>query len=122
MLGNPSLPRVVIIRPVVYPLNLKIRNQEKNIPVGLPSSPIKILGKSVKGFLSYDRTDKQRLQLYIYIHWSSMHSLLRTFCGYDYFGINRIPERMRIQKRLRNVIGLCYYNCSVNLFCYSKNH
>ena len=35
----------------------------------LPSSPIKILGKSVQGFLHYDwtnkQTDKQRLQLYI---------------------------------------------------------
>ena len=36
--------------------------------MGLPSSPIKIWGKSVHGFLSYDRTDKQtdkqRCQLY----------------------------------------------------------
>ena len=37
--------------------------------MGLPSFPIKILGKSVKGFLSYDeginkQTDKQRLQLF----------------------------------------------------------
>ena len=31
------------------------------IPVGLPSSQIKICGKLVKGFLSYDRTNKQRV-------------------------------------------------------------
>ena len=31
----------------------------KNIPVVLPSSPLKILEKSVKGFMSYDRTSKQ---------------------------------------------------------------
>ena len=38
-----------------------------NIPVGLPSSPIQIFGKSVQGFQSYDQTNKQtpkqRLQL-----------------------------------------------------------
>ena len=28
--------------------------------MGLPSSPIKILGKSVQGFPSYDRTNKQQ--------------------------------------------------------------
>ena len=31
----------------VDPLNLESQNQAKNIPVGLPSSPIKIWGKSV---------------------------------------------------------------------------
>ena len=50
----------------VYPLNLESQNQAKNIPVGLSSSQIKIWGKSVQGFLSYDRTDKQSLQLYMY--------------------------------------------------------
>ena len=58
----------------VDPPNLESQNQTKNISVGLPSSPIKIWGKSVQGFLSYDRTnkkkqkktDKQRLQLYIF--------------------------------------------------------
>ena len=48
------------------PLNLEFQNKAKNIPVGLPNSPIKICGESVKGFLSYDRTNKQRLQLYKY--------------------------------------------------------
>ena len=43
----------------VFPLNLESQNQAKNIPVDLPSSPIKIWGKSVQGFLSYDRTKKQ---------------------------------------------------------------
>ena len=51
------------------PLNLESQNRAKNIPVALPCFQIKILGKSIKGLLSYDRTnkptDKQRLQLYV---------------------------------------------------------
>ena len=43
----------------VDPLNLETQNQAKNIPVVLPSSPIKIWDKSAKGFPSYDRTNKQ---------------------------------------------------------------
>ena len=35
-------------------LNLETINQAKNISTGLPSSPIKIWGKSVQEFLSYD--------------------------------------------------------------------
>ena len=35
------------------------QNQAKNIPVGLPSCIIKVCGKSVPGFLIYDRTNKQ---------------------------------------------------------------
>ena len=31
----------------------------------VPSSLIKILGKSVQGLISYDRADKQRLRLFI---------------------------------------------------------
>ena len=41
------------------------KNQNKNISVVLPSSSINIWGKSVTGFMSYDRTNIQRLQLYI---------------------------------------------------------
>ena len=37
-----------------------LKNQAKNIPVVLPSSPIKIWGKSVQWFLSYDRSYKQQ--------------------------------------------------------------
>ena len=40
-------------------LKLDSQNQAKNNPVGLPSSPIKIWGKSVQGFMSYDFTCKQ---------------------------------------------------------------
>ena len=40
-------------------LDLEYQNQAKNIPVSLPSSPNKIWGKSVQGFLSYDLTNKQ---------------------------------------------------------------
>ena len=40
-------------------LNVEFLNQTKSIPVGLPRSPIKIWGKSVQGFLSYDRKNKQ---------------------------------------------------------------
>ena len=41
------------------PLNFESENQVKNISVALSSSQIKIWGKSVKGFMSYDRTHKQ---------------------------------------------------------------
>ena len=66
------------VTPTVYPhlndftgkLNFS-KPWAKNNLVGLPSFPIKIWGKSINGFLSYDpinnQTDKQKLQLYIYI-------------------------------------------------------
>ena len=38
--------------------HLRISEQAKNIPVALPSFPVKIRGKSVQGFLSYDRKNK----------------------------------------------------------------
>ena len=43
-------------------------NQAKNIPVGLPSSPIKINFRQIDraGFL-IEHTNKQRLLLYVYI-------------------------------------------------------
>ena len=54
----------------VDPINLESQNQAKNIPVVLPSSPIKTWEKSVLECLSYDRTHKQRnkrrLLLYIF--------------------------------------------------------
>ena len=59
---------IYVARILLYPLNLKSQNQAKNIPVGLPSSPTKIWGKSVQGVLelwSDKQSDKQRLQLYI---------------------------------------------------------
>ena len=49
----------------IDPLNLESQNKAKNIPGVLPSYQIKIWDKSVKGFPSYDRTNKQRLQLYV---------------------------------------------------------
>ena len=45
--------------------NLEFLNPAKNIPVGLPSSPIKILGKPFKTFLSYNWTDRQTNRDYI---------------------------------------------------------
>ena len=39
-------------------INLEFLNHAKNIPVILRSSPIKIWGKLVKGFITYDRTYK----------------------------------------------------------------
>ena len=48
------------------PLNLDSQNHTKNIPLVIPSSPNKIWGNSVQGFLSYDLTNKQILHLYIY--------------------------------------------------------
>ena len=41
------------------PLILESRNQVKNISVILPSSTIKLWDKSIRGFMSYDRTYKQ---------------------------------------------------------------
>ena len=89
LLGNSALPRLLKVTLSVYPhwndftgkpifcyyiRSFQLKISTKNIPVGLPSSPIKIWGKSVLGFLSYDRTnrqtDKQRLQLYIYRYWN----------------------------------------------------
>ena len=66
------------------PLNLESKKQA--ISVVLLSFLIKILGKSIKGFLSYDRknkkqTPKQRLQLYIQvtlqwaIHWKNLSNV-----------------------------------------------
>ena len=43
-----------------------IKTKLKTFPWGLPSAPIKIYGKSVKGFLSYDRISKQKIT-YLYI-------------------------------------------------------
>ena len=52
--------------------------------MGLPSSPIKIRGKSVQGFLSYDRTNKQtdtiqRLQHYIDIDIAGVLHYMECF-------------------------------------------
>ena len=58
-LGNPALTRVLIV--TSDPVNIESQNQAKNIPI-----PNQILGKSVQGILGYDRTNKQRLPLYIY--------------------------------------------------------
>jgi len=44
------------------------KNQDKNIPMVLPSSPIKIWGESVKGIISYDRTYKQTNRDHYTIH------------------------------------------------------
>ena len=42
------------------PVNSGSRSQNKNIPVVLPSSSIRIQGKFIKkGFMSYDRKNKQ---------------------------------------------------------------
>ena len=40
----------------------------KNIPMVLPGSPIKIWGKLVKGFMSYDRTYKQSNRDYYFVN------------------------------------------------------
>ena len=56
---NPALPGNHTIHIKHNPLSQEFLNQTKNIPVVLSSSPIKILGKSVKGFMSYDVSLKQ---------------------------------------------------------------
>ena len=45
-----------MILPIIDSLNLESQNQAKNIPVVISSFPIKIWGKLVMGFLSYDQT------------------------------------------------------------------
>ena len=49
-------------------LKLDYLNQFKNIPVVLPSSRIKIIGKSVQGFVIYDLTSKQTNKDYYLIY------------------------------------------------------
>ena len=36
--------------------------------MGIPSSPVKILGKSIKGFFGYDRTCKQTNKRRLHLH------------------------------------------------------
>ena len=51
-----------------FSLNLESQSQTKNIPLVLPSFPVKIWGKSVKGFLSFDRTRRQtEITTFLYI-------------------------------------------------------
>ena len=85
------LPGNWIFATQVSLLNLESQNQAKSIPVGLPSSPTKIWGKSVQVFPSYDRTNKQtdtqtRLQFYIYRDFS-----LIAFLGKS-SGVNLTPS------------------------------
>lgn len=42
-------------------LNLESHSLAKNLPMVFQSYPIKIWGNYVKGFMSYDEKDKQRL-------------------------------------------------------------
>ena len=52
----------------VDPRNLESQNKAKNIFVVFPSFPIKIWGKSVQGFPSFDRTNKQTNRDYYFIY------------------------------------------------------
>ena len=80
-LGNPAFNSGVKGSPTDYPpfvvsydFNYFSRqksihwNSAKNTAVDLPSSPIKIRGKSVQGFLSYYRKNKQRNRDYTFIY------------------------------------------------------
>ena len=79
-------PEGVIVSPNVYPtlvVNYKFSyfslkkwthstynlKKAKNIPVDLPSTPIKISDKSVKGLLSYDRTKITTLYIQIMFNY-----------------------------------------------------
>ena len=70
------------------PTQLRISEQNQEIPVARSSSPIKIWGKSVHGFPSYDQTNKQTNsdQNFIYIDSLTgvINSLLETFYIIDY--------------------------------------
>ena len=52
-------PHLVVNYDFSYLESLESSTQAKKNPLVLPSFPIKIWGKSVKGFISYDRTSKQ---------------------------------------------------------------
>ena len=66
------------------PLNLDSQNQANNIPVVLPSFPIEI-GKSVRGFMSYDRIYEQTNRadnfMYIYIDTCNFAAGASKGCG-----------------------------------------
>ena len=82
--------------------NLELLTQDKNIPVVLQSSTIKILGLSIKGFLSYDQTYKQTNKDYhfiyiciyisIYIHYLQIYRLNKyPYVNFDFSKPQSIP-------------------------------
>ena len=67
--GNPALSGYKVFFERVNLFNKELLNHAKNLPVVLTSSSVKIWGKSLKGFQSYDQTYKQTTEfntLYIY--------------------------------------------------------
>ena len=90
---NASLgTRICLDFSKVSHLNLESQNYFKNIPVVLPSTLIKIWGKSVKRFLSYDRTYKQTNRDYKYLkEKKTQNNFLQQLCQmlrYKYMFIN----------------------------------
>ena len=75
----------------VNQLNLEIFNRAKNIPVGLQSSTIKILGKSVKGSTSYDRT---------YTHFTRTQTI---FTGKLTFRFKVDPLNLECQNQAKDI-------------------
>ena len=63
--GKPSFPWKRSYLYKSQSITLRPFNQANNILVVLQSFPIKIWGKSVKGFLSYDRTYKHHKQRFL---------------------------------------------------------
>ena len=64
----------------VNPPNWELCKQTKNIPVVLPSFPIKTWGKSIKGFMSYDQTYKQTYwYFFIYITVYFLGEMFRSW-------------------------------------------
>ena len=59
-------------------LNFRYKSRPTQLTISKPSSPIKIRGKSVKGFQRYDRTNRDYNFIFIDIIIFSLYSLFRS--------------------------------------------
>jgi len=71
--------------PALRLLNLESQNQAKNIPVALPRSPTKVWGKSVNGFLSYDRINKQTNRDYNFIYIDKGYTIIQFITPLEWY-------------------------------------
>ena len=75
-------------------------NQAKNIPVALPSFPIKIWAKSIKRFMNYDWTIQINLSFY---------GLLNDFAKKG--TSSQWQRKMNIRKQIVWILYNCYCQC-----------
>ena len=114
-LVNTALPEKQNFSFNVNPLNFKLFNPGYNEHSrgSTDFSPIKIGGISVQGFMSYDRTDKQRLLLYIYRYISQylhLESQNRPHSNHIYHG-----QRQTVQVDLTPVSDRFNAPCMVRI-------